>query len=262
MKLAGPLSKLLGFALAVAAVLSVSSSEAAVAHNKAVVRAVRGTANYSTDKGATWKKLAVNTQIGENSTIRTATGSTVDLFLGDNGPVVRVTEDTTMAFDKLTSENTGVEKVIETQLDLRNGRILGNVKKLAAASKYEVKTPLGVAGIRGTQYDISADGTVTVVEGRVLVVYVIGGVALQPVIVNAGETVRPPANAQTAPVVMKATPDQLRNATIGPVPDDFGDRPIRIVVAPEPNATPNPNQPSTPQNIDDLEKALSPDGSR
>lgn len=266
MKLAGRFSKFLGFALAVAAVLSAVSSEAAVQHNKATVRAVRGTASYSADKGSTWKKLSVNTSIGENSVIRTATGSTVDLFLGDNGPVVRVTEDTTMGFDKLTSENTGVEKVIETQLDLKNGRILGNVKKLAAASKYEVKTPLGVAGIRGTEYDISADGTVTVVTGRVLVVYVIGGRPTQPVIVNAGETVRPPANPGDVPVVQRATPTmlndaqgQIRDAVSRTIRGEDGG-PMQVVAAPI-IEEPNPNLPATPEAqeaFDDLESPVRP----
>lgn len=253
MKVAGSFSKFLGFALAVAAYLS-ASSEAAVSHNQAVVRAVRGTAQYTTDGGSAWKKLSVNTRIGENSVIRTATGSTVDLFLGDNGPVVRVTEDTTMGFDKLTSENTGVEKVIETQLDLQNGRILGNVKKLAAASKYEVKTPLGVAGIRGTQYDISADGTVTVIEGRVLVVYVVGNVTFPPVVVNTGETARPPAGPTGQPEVVRATPEALRRGTIGPIIGEDGETvTVRVPAAPTIVNLPNPNQPGVPVVINDLE---------
>src|ERR1041385_5128315 len=160
MRPVGGISKLLGIAVACAAFLSATSSQAAMEQNQAVVRGVRGTANYSNDRGGNWRKLNVGMKLGQNSVIRTAPGSTVDLFLGDNGPVVRVTEDTTMGIDRLSSDSVGGERIIETQLDLRNGRILGNVKHLAAASKYEVKTPQGVAGIRGTRYDIRADGSV------------------------------------------------------------------------------------------------------
>jgi hypothetical protein len=182
----------LGFAVACAAFLSASTTQAAPEQNKAVVRAVRGSANYSTDRGANWKTLKVGTSLNQNSVVRTAPGSTVDLFLNENGPAVRVTENTTLGIDRLTVDRTGVDNVIETQLDLRNGRILGNVRKLAAASKYEVKTPQGVAGIRGTRYDISADGTVRVVEGQIVVVYIVNGIA-STATVNAGQMSRPPA---------------------------------------------------------------------
>jgi hypothetical protein len=88
------------------------------------------------------------------------------MFLGANGPVLRVTEETTLRFDSLTFQSVESEMVIKTELDLRNGRILGRVKKLAAASEYSVKTPVGVAAIRGTDFDISADGKVIIREGR------------------------------------------------------------------------------------------------
>jgi FecR protein len=184
----GRLSKLLGMAVALGALIGLTV-QAAPVQNKAVVRGVRGTASYSTDSGGNWKKLNVGTELRRGSSVRTAAGSTVDLFLGDNGPVVRVTENTQLGFDQLSVDDTGSEKVIETQLNLSNGRILGNVKKLAAASRYEVKTPNGVAGIRGTKYDISANGRVAVIEGTVTVVYIVNGVAIAPVQVNAGQLV-------------------------------------------------------------------------
>jgi len=226
MRPVGALSKLLGFALAVAA-FATASVEAAPRQNQAVVRAVRGTANYSTDAGANWRNLNVGMRLGQNSVIRTAPGSVVDLFLGDNGPVVRVTEATTMGIDTLTSENVGNETVIETQLDLRNGRILGNVKKLAEASTYEVKTPQGVAGIRGTRYDIRADGTVTVLEGTVIVVYVVGGQTIPAVVVNEGQTVRPPTQAGQPVTPSPADPALL--ADIGRQLDEAGRPPGRDI---------------------------------
>jgi len=208
----------LSFAVAAAAFLSAVSASAAPSQNSAVVRAVRGTANFSTDRGANWKKLSVGAKLKQDSVVRTAPGSNVDLYLGDNGPVVRVTEDTTMGIDALTSESIGGEKIIDTQLDLKAGRILGKVDKMAAASKYEVKTPQGVAGIRGTRYDIRADGTVTVIEGQVVVVYIVGGQA-STATVNAGQTATPPVVAggdvpiaEVPPGVMSDVDGQLDEA--------------------------------------------------
>jgi hypothetical protein len=234
----GAVSRVLGFAVACAAFLSASTTQAAPEQNKAVVRAVRGTANYSTDRGANWKALKVGTGLNQNSVIRTAPGSTVDLYMNENGPAVRITENTTMGIDRLTIDRTGVDNVVETQLDLRNGRILGNVRKLAAASKYEVKTPQGVAGIRGTRYDISADGTVRVIEGQVVVVYIVNGVA-STATVNTGQMSRPPVQGGGQVDVVPIPPTVLQTITAevppaeppGPRTID-GEAPIVVTVEP------------------------------
>src|SRR5262249_4132087 len=86
--------------------------------------------------------------------------------------IVRMAENTAMGIDKLTSMNTGADVVTETQLDLKQGRITGNVKKMSAASKFEVKIPNGVAGIRGTIYTVTAEGLVRVLSGSVVIAYV------------------------------------------------------------------------------------------
>jgi hypothetical protein len=193
----------LGYFVALAAaVLLSASAQAETRHNRAVVRSIHGSgAQVSNNKGQSWQNAKVGQFLGANSVIKTSTDTTVDLFLGDNGPVVRVTPDTSMGIDKLDLDNTGIERVIETQLDLRNGRILGSVKKMAAASKYEVKTPVGVAGIRGTEYSIDARGRVSIITGAAVVVYVINGNILAPVNVGAGQTVTPPASPRDNPVI-------------------------------------------------------------
>ena len=193
----------LGYIVALAAsVLLSASAQAETKHNRAVVRAIHGSgAQVSNNKGQSWNPAKVGQFLSANSVVKTSADTTVDLFLGDNGPVVRVTPDTSMGIDKLDVDNTGIEKVIETQLDLRSGRILGSVKKMAAASKYEVKTPVGVAGIRGTEYSIDARGRVTIVTGSAVVVYVIDGNILPPANVGAGQTITPPASAQERPQV-------------------------------------------------------------
>jgi hypothetical protein len=86
--------------------------------------------------------------------------------------MVRIWDNTLLGIDKLTETETGADVVTETQLDLKAGHIFGMVKKMSAASKYEVKMPNGVAGIRGTVYDISAEGVVKVLQGSVVLAYV------------------------------------------------------------------------------------------
>lgn len=160
----------------------------------ATVRSIRGSAKYSLG-GGVWVPLNKGKVLKQGAVIQTAPESIVDLYLGENGPVVRVTPNTTVGLEKLAYAGTGADTVIETRLDLKVGSILGNVKKLAKASKYEIKTPNGVAGIRGTDYTVTAkqladgtyDVTFTCIDGTLVVAAMVDN---QPktVILNTGES--------------------------------------------------------------------------
>jgi hypothetical protein len=100
---------------------------------------------------------------------------------------VRIFENTILAVDKLSKTSTGADMVTDTEMDLKAGSILGTVKKLTPTSKYEVKIPNGVAGIRGTIYFLSASGVLRVLTGSVVVAYVGSGGNVITQIVNAGE---------------------------------------------------------------------------
>lgn len=100
---------------------------------------------------------------------------------------IRVFENTVLSVDKLTVTATGADEVTDTEMDLKAGSILGTVKKLSPASKYEVKIPNGVAGVRGTIYFLSASGILKVVSGSVVVAYVGAGGNVITQVVNAGE---------------------------------------------------------------------------
>jgi hypothetical protein len=202
MNLSRPVSKLTASALALAAacIFTAVSAQAAPQEGKAEVRAVRGTATYTEPGGNQAIPLKVGAVLKQGSTIKTGANSQVDLFLGVNGPVLRVDASSELGLDKLTFENTGIETVVETQLNLKAGNIIGKVKPLAAASRYEVKTANGVAGIRGTAFNIFANGVIHVVEGSIVVVYInpITLQASEPVTVNAGQTFVPPPNPAAA----------------------------------------------------------------
>jgi hypothetical protein len=116
--------------------------------------------------------LKKGTVLGPGATIKTGKGSTVDLFLGRTAGTLRLTEESTLSVDKFTITDTGADTVLDLQLNLPEGTVLGNVDKLAAASKYEVKIPNGVAGIRGTIFRISSTGYIVVPRGTVIFVYV------------------------------------------------------------------------------------------
>lgn len=185
-----------------------------IKQGKAVVRAItKGTAKYKDPaSGVTdWAPLKVDTVLKQGAVIETDATGIVDLFLGVNGPVVRVTPATQLTLDKLTFSRAAGEVVIETQLDLKAGTILGTVKKLAAASKYEVKTPVGVCGIRGTEYRVSADGRVVVLRGWVRVTFEIQGQPPVTIDVKEGQMVIPPT--PTAPPQVITIPENVQIET-------------------------------------------------
>jgi hypothetical protein len=193
-----------GLALAMVSPLAAQTAEGAAR----VVR-VKGPARYMVAGGA-WQPLKAGTVLRSGTVVQTGKdkGSYVDLVLGDGSAaatasepvaappaatyrpyvpatkitvahsataeqnVVRVLENTALGLDKLTYQQTGADVVSETQLDLKAGRIFGSVPKLSPASRYEIKLPNGVAGIRGTKYLVSADGTVIVLKGSVVIAYV------------------------------------------------------------------------------------------
>jgi hypothetical protein len=175
--------------VAVLVAMAACSSAQAAQTGKAVVRSLTGAAEYSVS--GPWMPLRVGQELLPGSTIRTANDSAVVLFMDQNGPLVQLTENTTLGIDKLTFEPTGVDTIIETQLDLKSGRIVGIVRKLSTTSRYEVKTPTGVAGIRGTEYSISATGQVYVVSGSIVVVSVRADGSVLTQVVNAGEMFNP-----------------------------------------------------------------------
>lgn len=105
-------------------------------------------------------------------TVKTDKGSHVDLFFGKSIGTMRLEESGTLVVDKFTLTETGADTVADIQLNLPEGTILGNINRLSAASKYEIKVPNGVAGIRGTTVLASAASYFVLLEGSLVFVHV------------------------------------------------------------------------------------------
>jgi hypothetical protein len=177
-----------GVALAMVSTLAAQTANDMVAK---VIR-IQGGVRYKAGNND-WLPLKGGDIVKPGTIIQTAGGAFVDFALGSGSipvarpsapseglafqpsatqNVVRLWGNTLLSIDKLTSTQTGADEVTETQLDLKAGHIFGTVKKMSAGSKYEVKIPNGVAGIRGTIFDISAEGVIKVVSGSCVVAYV------------------------------------------------------------------------------------------
>jgi len=143
-----------------------SASQVAALPGRAEVKKVTGKATVAKGGGAAIT-LAEGMVLGTGDTIATGANSTVDLNLGLNGDVLRVEPDSTLLLDQLEVVSAG-NAVVNTKLNVTKGDVTANViNKLSKASKYEVRTPGGVAGIRGTIYRASVGSGMSVIHGAV-----------------------------------------------------------------------------------------------
>jgi hypothetical protein len=144
---------------------------------RAEVRAVKGKATFATNGGPT-QPLKAGTILPSATIVKTGPQSTVDLFLGISAGVIRLAENSTLSLDKLTITDTGADTAVEIQLNLPDGDMYFNVNKISKASRYEIKMPNGVAGIRGTKGSFSfrqsgaVKPPVVLVDGKLVFVHV------------------------------------------------------------------------------------------
>ena len=186
------------------ALIAPAGAETAAARTGKVVR-IKGEARYSMGKKI-WEPLKVGTILKPGSIVQTAKDSFVDIVVNEDASaaavtlkepkssaapasagagagagaaatpsadqdVIRVLDDSYLVFDNMSAKGEASSRVTETLLDLKKGSIFGSVKKQTAASRFEVKIPNGVAGIRGTIFLISASGNVSCLTGSVVAAF-------------------------------------------------------------------------------------------
>ena len=119
------------------------------------------------DEGGVEKKMIPGMLMPEGYWVETGQGGNVLLLLS-NGTVVTVAENSKMrvdSFDQEPFESPGesVEDFKEEPsssnvlVDLEVGSLVVQTKKLSKKSNFEINSPLGVAGIRGTEFKIGFD---------------------------------------------------------------------------------------------------------
>jgi len=159
-RLAGAMTAL---ALGLTFLLSGSQAQAAadpsVASTGATITKLSGRATVFLPDGSK-VRATKGMSVSQGSTISTGFGS-VTLDLGAHGVAV-VGSRSSLVIDELSR----VKDQEVTKFNLKKGELIGDVKKVAANSKYEVQTAKGVAGIRGTAYHILAIGVFKCLNGN------------------------------------------------------------------------------------------------
>lgn len=217
------------FKTVLAAIFCVTLAGIASAQDKqgyATVVRVEGDVTYSLGKGQPEHPLVAGKYLAPGAIIFTKDNGVADLILGKavdlpqskwtpdrispapdaavrgyvtykpsaDQNAIRLTPHSTLAIDKLNIVDTGADTVSDTELDLQKGKIFASVRKLSGASQYIVKLTNGVAGVRGTLFSISADGTVACFEstaGGVILAVALPGGPTQTFVIAPGQLFDP-----------------------------------------------------------------------
>ena len=197
----------------------------------ATVTSVEGGATFDNGSGAA--TLAKGTKVGPGTVITTGEGGEVTLELSNKAGTMIVDSDTVVVVDRLSYEKTGAGTVTDTQLDLREGCVLGEVNKFSSAlSKFEIKVPTGVIGIDAgdetTSYHVCTPDDIGIYTGYGVYVYTRDGV-VRSVRIGGGNQFNPTTGG------LIPIPPSQRDAFLAELPSGPGDPtppPTQLVTRP------------------------------
>lgn len=106
--------------------------------------------------------LSSGATLSVGDTVETGSGGTAVLTFSNNA-TINISPNSSLNLETYEHSNPSVAtSTSTTRLKLNNGDVIGQVKGLRGASKFEVATQVGVAGIRGTIFRVS----IQVVNGQ------------------------------------------------------------------------------------------------
>ena len=129
----------------------------------AEVSGVFGTAFANPGTGDT--AVRVGTMLAAGTTIRTDPGAAMDVYLGKEAGVIRLTQNTTLRIEHLTDTNGQTD----IYLHLQRGTILGNSGRHTSGSgphaSGQIKTSVGIAEVGSAAFRLHAEGYFVVLNG-------------------------------------------------------------------------------------------------
>ncbi|MCX5678069.1 MAG: FecR domain-containing protein [Candidatus Omnitrophica bacterium] len=141
----------------IALILGIAVTGYAVEKRSAKITSLNGTAEIKPIGQAVWSPASAGMVMNEGDTLKTAPGSwaLVDI---DNGKVamVEVKEGSQMSLAELTADPQ--TDTSQTLLDLAMGEVLIKAQKIHGEnSRFEVKTPTSIVGVRGTTFNVKVE---------------------------------------------------------------------------------------------------------
>ena len=150
--------KILKVVCIMALILTIAVCGYAAEKRTAQIVSIDGTAEAKLAGGSSWSAATVGMVLNEGDTIKTASKSWVLLNVDGKGQTatVEVKENSLLLLSELLVESSkGTSK---TLLDLAMGEVLIKAQKVhGEESKFEVKTPTSIVGVRGTTFNVKVE---------------------------------------------------------------------------------------------------------
>ena len=137
--------------------LLVTSSAYALGMDQGKVISMTGDAQYQKSGLPSWLKLEVGTVLSQGDAVKTDPNCEVVMELTGDKKTAEITIRKNSKFVFKTFQHDEDTKVDTTLLDVSMGAVLVKAEKLAGASKFEVKTPTSIVGIRGTTFEVKVE---------------------------------------------------------------------------------------------------------
>ncbi len=119
------------------------------AENGAVIMSVAGDPKIMKKGAGTWVSCGADMAIETGDRVKTQAGEDIQIAFAQNSNFVKINENSDVML--LISKDGG-------SIDLMNGEALALIEKMPAGSTFEIKTPSGVSGARGTGWGARTDG--------------------------------------------------------------------------------------------------------
>lgn len=142
--------------LMIALIVSLSVQPAyAQGASQAKVLEIMGDAQYLKAGSADWAKLDQGVMLSEGDKLKTGPESQVRLELTGNQKTAELVIRKDTEFSLATFRHDEANMIDSTLLDVEIGSVLVKAEKLIGSSKFEVKTPTSIVGIRGTTFEVN-----------------------------------------------------------------------------------------------------------
>ena len=134
--------------------LFVAAPALALTRDEAKVAKISGQAEYQKMGASDWAKLEIGMVLSEGDAVKTAPKSEVVMDLKGANKTAQITVRQSSKFVFKTFQHDSASQVDTTLLDISLGAVLVKAEKLVGSSKFEVKTPTSIVGIRGTTFEV------------------------------------------------------------------------------------------------------------
>ncbi|MBI4432479.1 MAG: FecR domain-containing protein [Candidatus Omnitrophica bacterium] len=123
--------------------------------SQARVVELQGNAEFMKSGSEKWMPLANGAVLSEGDRLKTAMDSEIRLELSGNAKTAEIVVRQNSDFIFKTFRHDEPAKIDNTLLDVQIGSVLVKAEKLVGDSKFEVKTPTSIVGIRGTTFEVN-----------------------------------------------------------------------------------------------------------